>query len=105
MTTTTKRIGLSLGADICWPICFEEILRRLALAIPLGRDQPATARRVEAVGAGVVVPVDASPADLRDALGSVLEQPTYRTSARRFAAEYDPAASVAISELEALAHG
>ena len=38
MTTTTKRIGLSLGADICWPICFEEILRRLALAIPLGHE-------------------------------------------------------------------
>jgi hypothetical protein len=29
----TKRIGLSLGADICWPICFEEILKRLDLAI------------------------------------------------------------------------
>lgn len=25
----TQRIGLSLGADICWPICFEEIVRRL----------------------------------------------------------------------------
>lgn len=24
----TKRIGLSLGADICWPRCFEGILRR-----------------------------------------------------------------------------
>ena len=24
----TKRIGLSLGADICWPKCFEGILRR-----------------------------------------------------------------------------
>jgi len=75
------------------------------VAIPLGRDQPATARRVEAVGAGVVLPVDASPADLRDALGSVLEDATYRTSAQRFAAEYDPTASVAIGELEALAHG
>jgi hypothetical protein len=29
---------LSLGADICWPICFEEILRRLALAIPVGNE-------------------------------------------------------------------
>ena len=38
MTTTTKRIGLSLGADICWPICFEEILRRLALSIPVGNE-------------------------------------------------------------------
>jgi hypothetical protein len=30
----TRHIGLSLGADICWPICFEEIMRRLKLAIP-----------------------------------------------------------------------
>ena len=37
VTTTTKRIGLSLGADICWPICFEEILRRLTLRIPSRR--------------------------------------------------------------------
>jgi hypothetical protein len=29
----TRRIGLSLGADICWPICFEEILKRLKLKI------------------------------------------------------------------------
>ena len=33
-----RRIGLSLGADLCWPICYEEILRRLDLAIPLGDD-------------------------------------------------------------------
>jgi hypothetical protein len=30
----TRHIGLSLGADICWPICFEEILKRLKLSIP-----------------------------------------------------------------------
>jgi hypothetical protein len=30
----TRHIGLSLGADICWPICYEEIMRRLKLAIP-----------------------------------------------------------------------
>ncbi len=28
MPTTTRRIGLSLGADICWPKCFEDILAR-----------------------------------------------------------------------------
>lgn len=33
MDHTTRWIGLSLGADICWPICFEEILRRLDLDI------------------------------------------------------------------------
>jgi len=35
----TKVIGLSLGADICWPICYEEILKRLDLAIPSGGDR------------------------------------------------------------------
>jgi hypothetical protein len=30
----TRRIGLSLGADICWPVCYEELVRRLDLAIP-----------------------------------------------------------------------
>ena len=26
MPTTTRLIGLSLGADLCWPICYEEII-------------------------------------------------------------------------------
>lgn len=30
----TRRIGLSLGADICWPLCFERILEQLDLTIP-----------------------------------------------------------------------
>jgi hypothetical protein len=34
MAHLTRHIGLSLGADICWPICFEEIMRRLKLNIP-----------------------------------------------------------------------
>ena len=34
MANVTRRIGLSLGADICWPICYEQILERLRLAIP-----------------------------------------------------------------------
>src|SRR6266545_7611269 len=33
MATVTRRIGLSLGADICWPICYEELVKRLDLAI------------------------------------------------------------------------
>ena len=33
MANVTRRIGLSLGADICWPICYEEILERLDLRI------------------------------------------------------------------------
>jgi hypothetical protein len=39
MATVTRRIGLSLGADICWPICFEELVRRLDLTVPAGSDE------------------------------------------------------------------
>ena len=38
MADVTRTIGLSLGADICWPICYEEILEGLQLEIPLGGD-------------------------------------------------------------------
>ena len=38
MAEVTRRIGLSLGADICWPICYEEILRRLNLSLRIGGD-------------------------------------------------------------------
>jgi hypothetical protein len=38
MSTVTRKIGLSLGADVCWPMCFEDILQRLELAIRLGGD-------------------------------------------------------------------
>jgi hypothetical protein len=38
MAHVTKRIGLSLGADICWPICYEEIVRKLDLRIPVKKD-------------------------------------------------------------------
>jgi hypothetical protein len=34
----TRRIGLSLGADICWPICYEDLMHELDLAIPMGGD-------------------------------------------------------------------
>jgi hypothetical protein len=33
MGNVTRKIGLSLGADICWPICYEEIVKRLNLSI------------------------------------------------------------------------
>ncbi len=38
MGDITRHIGLSLGADICWPLCFEHMIRRLDLRIPHGGD-------------------------------------------------------------------
>jgi len=34
----TRKIGLSLGADICWPICYEALLKRLDLQLSIGGD-------------------------------------------------------------------
>ncbi|MBL8921280.1 MAG: hypothetical protein JNJ54_20645 [Myxococcaceae bacterium] len=34
MAELTRRIGLSLGADICWPLCFEHLMKRLNLRVP-----------------------------------------------------------------------
>jgi len=34
----TRKIGLSLGADICWPICYEELLKQLDLKLSIGGD-------------------------------------------------------------------
>jgi len=31
----TRKIGLSLGADICWPVCYEELLKKLDLKLPI----------------------------------------------------------------------
>ena len=35
MANITRKIGLSLGADICWPICYEELLKQLDLKLPI----------------------------------------------------------------------
>jgi len=53
---------------------------------PLGRDQPDNAARVVHAGAGLRVSRKASVADLRQALGRVLDEPRYRAAARRVAA-------------------
>ena len=39
MPTSTRHIGLSLGADLCWPQCFEDILRELDPCVRSGNDE------------------------------------------------------------------
>ncbi len=34
--TQTRHIGLSLGADLCWPICYEQLVNRLDLNLQIG---------------------------------------------------------------------
>jgi len=38
MGDVVRRIGLSLGADLCWPLCYEHMMERLDLAIPYEGD-------------------------------------------------------------------
>ncbi len=38
MPEVRRKIGLSLGADVCWPICYEAILRQLDLTVNLDGD-------------------------------------------------------------------
>jgi len=38
MADITRSIGLSLGADLCWPAAYEELVRRLNLSIPIDGD-------------------------------------------------------------------
>ena len=38
MANLTRNIGLSLGADLCWPASYEALIRLLDLKIPLGED-------------------------------------------------------------------
>ena len=49
MATKTRHIGLSLGADICWPICYEALLRELDLSI----DIDGVTHRVEVERVGI----------------------------------------------------
>lgn len=39
MAEVTRRIGLSLGADICWPQCYEDLMRALDLELALDGDK------------------------------------------------------------------
>ena len=38
MGEVVRNIGLSLGADICWPLCFEHMMKRLDLKLPIDGD-------------------------------------------------------------------
>jgi len=38
MSEITRRIGLSLGADLCWPACYEHLMETLDLRLPIDGD-------------------------------------------------------------------
>jgi UDP:flavonoid glycosyltransferase YjiC (YdhE family) len=75
------------------------------VCVPLGRDQPGNAARVEAIGAGVRVPPDAPAAELRSAIRRVLDDDRYAAVAeeqRRAIADASGPAGRALAALDAI---
>jgi MGT family glycosyltransferase len=75
------------------------------LCMPMGRDQNDNAARVVERGAGLELPPAASADEIREALHDLLNEPSFRTAARRLgdAVASEAAASSVIDELEACA--
>lgn len=77
------------------------------LCLPVGRDQPDTAARVVAAGAGLRLRPGASARAIAAALGSILADPGFRAAAERIAAAIaaDRERDLAVEEIEAVAAG
>jgi UDP:flavonoid glycosyltransferase YjiC (YdhE family) len=78
------------------------------VVLPMGADQPLNAARIEALGAGIVLDVlRATPAEIGDAVRTVLEEPAYRAAAERVRAEAWalPGPEHAVALLERLSAG
>lgn len=75
------------------------------VCLPLGRDQPETAGRVTALGVGLALDREASPAEIARALEEVLSDRSYRRGARRLARRVEGLGrgEQAVELLEALA--
>jgi UDP:flavonoid glycosyltransferase YjiC (YdhE family) len=77
-----------------------------SVVIPMGADQPANAARCEAIGAGLTLDaLRATPHDVREAVGAVLDDPAYRVAAERVRDEIAalPGPEEAVRLLERLA--
>ena len=78
---------------------------RPILCVPLGRDQHDNAARVEELGAGISVPMDASAAVIADGVQRLLDEPRFRAAAEDVARDIAAEAGNAVPALEELANG
>lgn len=53
------------------------------VCMPMGRDQETNAQRVEGLGVGVALPIDASVPEIEQAIAEVLHTPSYLEAAGR----------------------
>lgn len=77
------------------------------VCLPMGRDQPDNAARVEARGAGLTLPPTAGPEAIREAVRRVLDEPDFARAAALLGSAIVRAEGEvgAVDELEALAAG
>ena len=76
------------------------------LCLPMGRDQPMVAARVEAVGAGLSLDSESPTAAIRATVEAMLADPRYRTGARQMASIIGRrAVTIAGDELVAMLQG
>jgi UDP:flavonoid glycosyltransferase YjiC (YdhE family) len=75
------------------------------LCMPMGRDQLDNAVRIVARGAGLLLPADAPPPEIADAVGRLVAEPGFRAAAAGLGAHIraEARASTLIAELEVLA--
>jgi UDP:flavonoid glycosyltransferase YjiC (YdhE family) len=76
------------------------------LCMPMGRDQHDNTARVVARGAGLELRPSAPPSQIANAVFRLLDEPSFRLSARRLgeAVSFEAANSSIVDELESLAH-
>lgn len=72
------------------------------LCLPMGRDQPYVAERVAAVGAGIFIAPDVTPAAIAEALARLLAEPSFRRNAEKIRASIEVLGGTAVAELEDL---
>jgi UDP:flavonoid glycosyltransferase YjiC (YdhE family) len=72
------------------------------LVMPMGRDQDDIALRVQAHGAGLILPADASETEIAAALKRIVSEPQFVTAARRLAEaiSHDIKAQRLVDEME-----
>ena len=74
------------------------------VCVPLGREQPANAARVVALGTGIVVGPDASASELADAVTVILADPGFAQAARAAATRIHEARGDPLGEAQRLLH-
>ena len=80
-------VDLTIGHGGLGTIMYSLGAGKPCLCLAAGRDQGDNAARVAALGLGRALPIDASPAEIRDSVAAILADDTKQANCRAFAAK------------------